>query len=470
MTEKENSRSSALDALRGYAIITMVLSATVAGSILPGWMYHCQEPPPGHVYDASLAGVTWVDLVFPAFLFAMGAAFPFSIGKRRERGASLLSLSGQIVWRAVQLTYFAILIQHFYPYVTSGGGPQSARHWLMALACFACMFAMFMRLPRRWPQWVRVAVPLVAFALGLVAMWVMPYPAGEHFDPHRSNIIILIMANVALWGGLLYLFTVGRERLRALLLLGVAALFLSSGVEGSWAQAVLKWTPVDWFYQPWMLKYLLIVIPAAYAGQMVRDSLSGLSSSRVPGAARAWTVLAVCVALVVCNLALLYTRQVLLNMLVSAALLAVGSLALRRGQGYVALWRGLFGLAAALLVLGLLMEPFEGGIKKDPPSFSYLLVMGALSCFLLIAFSVLCDAWRCRRGTRFLVMSGQNPMVAYVAGDLFVIPLMQLTGVWPLMAGLCTSPWPGFLHGVILTSLVVLVTMLFTRLGCLWRT
>lgn len=39
-------RASSLDALRGYAILTMVLSATVVYGILPAWMYHMQEPPP----------------------------------------------------------------------------------------------------------------------------------------------------------------------------------------------------------------------------------------------------------------------------------------------------------------------------------------------------------------------------------------------------------------------------------------
>lgn len=33
---KQNTRAHSLDALRGYAILTMVLSATVAGGILPG--------------------------------------------------------------------------------------------------------------------------------------------------------------------------------------------------------------------------------------------------------------------------------------------------------------------------------------------------------------------------------------------------------------------------------------------------
>ena len=468
-----NDRSLAIDALRGYAIITMVLSATVVGGILPGWMYHCQEPPPTHAYDATIAGVTWVDLVFPAFLFAMGAALPFSAGKRREQGASMWTLVGQIIGRAVLLTYFAILVQHFYPYVTSGG-EQTWRHWLMALACFAAMFAMFMRLPKRLPAWLRVTIQMSALVLGLVAMLAMRYPDGTGFDPHRSNIILLIMANVALWGSLLYLFTMGRERLRWVLLLMLAALFLSSTVKGSWAETALKWTPLDWFYQPWMLKYLFIVIPAAHAGELVRQSLGQSPSPQAPlkGGEKATSLLLVsCILLlIISNLALLYTRQVLLNMAVSAALLLVGWLVLRRGQGFVALWRGLFALGAALLVTGLLIEPFEGGIKKDPPAFSYLLVMGALSCFLLIAFSVVCDAWKCRRATRFLTMSGQNPMVAYVASDLCVIPLLQMTGIWPLFAIFAASPWLGFLQGVILTSLAVGVTMLFTRLGCLWRT
>ncbi len=34
------------DALRGYAIITMVLSGTIASGVLPGWMYHAQVGPP----------------------------------------------------------------------------------------------------------------------------------------------------------------------------------------------------------------------------------------------------------------------------------------------------------------------------------------------------------------------------------------------------------------------------------------
>ena len=128
-----NNRAYALDALRGYAIITMVLSATIVTQVLPGWMSHAQTPPPDHIFNPSLPGITWVDLVFPFFLFAMGAAFPFSIGKRAEKGDSKLKLIYEAVKRGVQLTFFAIFIQHFYPYVLSS--PQDIRAWLLAILC-----------------------------------------------------------------------------------------------------------------------------------------------------------------------------------------------------------------------------------------------------------------------------------------------------------------------------------------------
>ena len=128
-----NNRALALDALRGYAIITMVLSATIVTHVLPGWMSHAQTPPPDHAFNPMLPGITWVDLVFPFFLFAMGAAFPFSIGKRAEKGDSKLKLVYEAIKRGVQLTFFAIFIQHFYPYVLSS--PQDIRSWLLAILC-----------------------------------------------------------------------------------------------------------------------------------------------------------------------------------------------------------------------------------------------------------------------------------------------------------------------------------------------
>ena len=89
----------------------------------------------------------------------------------------------------------------------------------------------------------------------------------------------------------------------------------------------------------------------------------------------------------------------------------------------------------------------------------------------LMAFHVVCDYFGCRRSTAFLVMSGQNPMIAYVAGDLLVMPILNMCGVLaPFMALMGTNPWLGFLQGVVLTTLSLLVTMFFTRIKWYWRT
>ena len=70
-------RALTIDLLRGVAIIGMVLSGQILWNAeLPAWMFHAQVPPPEFRFDPTVPGITWVDLVFPFFLFSMGAAFP----------------------------------------------------------------------------------------------------------------------------------------------------------------------------------------------------------------------------------------------------------------------------------------------------------------------------------------------------------------------------------------------------------
>jgi predicted acyltransferase len=82
------SRSLPLDALRGLAILLMVFSGRIPFGVLPEWMYHAQVPPPAHVFNGAIPGITWVDLVFPFFLFAMGAAIPLALQTRLTQGHS----------------------------------------------------------------------------------------------------------------------------------------------------------------------------------------------------------------------------------------------------------------------------------------------------------------------------------------------------------------------------------------------
>lgn len=89
-------RAYAIDLLRGLAIVGMVLSGNFGWNpALPAWLFHAQVPPPDFTFDPSLPGITWVDLVFPFFLFSMGAAFPFSLGRKLDRGVRPPRSSGE---------------------------------------------------------------------------------------------------------------------------------------------------------------------------------------------------------------------------------------------------------------------------------------------------------------------------------------------------------------------------------------
>ncbi len=117
-----------MDALRGYAILTMVLSGSVAWGVLPGWMYHAQVGPRSNfVFDGSIYGITWVDLVFPFFLFAMGAAFPFSIGNKYRKGSSAENYIRQPFKR-----FPADFLRYFYSAYISVGSIFSSGCSLMA--------------------------------------------------------------------------------------------------------------------------------------------------------------------------------------------------------------------------------------------------------------------------------------------------------------------------------------------------
>lgn len=97
------SRIASIDALRGITIFTMIFVNDVAGVVgAPAWMQHY------YPYDAD--GMTFVDVVFPAFLFIVGMALPFSVGRRLDRGESLLSTWGHVLRRTFALLIIGIFM------------------------------------------------------------------------------------------------------------------------------------------------------------------------------------------------------------------------------------------------------------------------------------------------------------------------------------------------------------------------
>lgn len=465
-----DKRAYSLDALRGYAILTMILSATIAFGVLPGWMYHAQVPPPDHHFDPTVYGITWVDLVFPFFLFAMGAAFPFSIGKKLAKGISRVCLLKAALVRGMQLTFFAIYIQHLYPWTLSL--PQDNRAWLISLGGFVLLFPMFMRLPFKMPEWGHIAVKAGAFLSGALILVNLPYAGGREFSLGYSNIIILVLANMAVFGSYIYVLTWGRPRLCVAVLPFVMAVFLGSTTEGSWVKALYNYTPVPWMYHFYYLKYLFIVIPGIVAGEYLQEWMRQADSSKDGGRKYVPVCLIVLtLGLIAGNLCGLYARWLLVNLCMTVLLLVFGMLLLRKSAGdYERLWKKLFYTGGYLLLLGLFFEAFEGGIRKDHSTYSYYFVTSGLAFMALLFFNILCDYYPCRKALKFLIMAGQNPMIAYVSTSLVVMPLLGLLGIASYLELLDGNAWLGFLKGIVLTALSAGVAVLFTRIRWFWRT
>lgn len=417
-----NGRDAALDALRGLAVLGMVFSGSQGyGGALPDWMYHAQLPPPAHKFMPTLPGLTWVDLVFPMFLFALGAALPLAL-----RDASFGTAARTALRRFALLLFFALFTQQF---KTAHVSP-----WL-SLAAFLLLGLL---LVRRVP----LAVKLLAGAT-VAGLW-----AWVGIELKRHDIILVVLAGMAGIGTLLWAATrAGREHWRWWALPAVVAVMLAP--PEAWTRS-LQATPADWAWRFAFLKYLLIVVPGMAVGE-------ALARGEAPNRDRLLAALAVATVLV--NLTLLQARETALNAGLTAPLLAWGAVRAAREGGLAArAWP----LAAGLVLLGLLMEPLQGGIRKDPSTFSYQVLTAGLSALLLIALQAI-------RGIGLPAELGRNPLLAYVAGSLCVLPLLQLTGLQPWWSGLTGSAAEALLKGALLTGAVVVLTLAANRLGWIWR-
>ena len=607
----QKPRAHALDALRGYAIITMVLSAMEAFSVLPRWMYHAQVPPPDHVFDPTIYGITWVDIIFPFFLFSMGAAIPLSLGRQHAKGESIMKLTWKTVQRWVKLTFFAIFIIHAFPFML--GYEQEWMRYAMPIFFFILLCLMFMPNPFGLSPYKARAITWSAYLVAVGFMLLQPYAGGAPFRLTDSDCIMLILANVSLTGSIIYLLTIGHPLRRLALLPFLVALFMAAHTANSWPALLIHTSWLPWLYLPAYQVYLLIIIPGTVAGEWIaqwletmkaNDTSKGLVESYQKkneavlenvnplkggreavlengnplkggrGAvlengngvkndekvvlenenkvrtrseemkdkenALALPVALLSLALIIVNVVLLFGRHLVANLVATMVLTALTAWLLRsrREAGTTGVeaakqraasrdassqnaakqevssreassqeaakqevsnreaslqeaakqevynqktssipasptlhfWQRLSSAGAYLLLLGLCLESYEGGIRKDDVTLSYLFVTCGLAFYALLLLTVVCDHWHVRWLCAPLEMVGKNPMVAYVSASMVIIPVLILTHIYPYIDALSSQPLTGFLKGVLLTTLCMALTAWFTHKRWFWKT
>jgi heparan-alpha-glucosaminide N-acetyltransferase len=100
-------RIMSIDALRGLVMFMMIFVNDLAGApgkIVPDWMVHFSDRHSGG------SGMTFVDLVFPGFLFIVGMSIPFALGSRLARGEPLWKIVLHVITRTLALLAIGILM------------------------------------------------------------------------------------------------------------------------------------------------------------------------------------------------------------------------------------------------------------------------------------------------------------------------------------------------------------------------
>src|SRR5580765_358859 len=108
-----NQRILSVDAFRGITILAMIFVNELAGMRdIPSWMKHM---------PADADAMSFVDVVFPAFLFIVGMSIPFAINKRLAKGDGFFKLQEHILFRTLGL-----LVLGFFLVNAEGGYDESA--------------------------------------------------------------------------------------------------------------------------------------------------------------------------------------------------------------------------------------------------------------------------------------------------------------------------------------------------------
>ena len=174
-------RITSIDALRGLVMFTMIFVNDLAGApeeIVPNWMVHFSDRHHGG------SGMTFVDLVFPAFLFIVGMSIPFALGARLAKGEAVWKIIFHIAIRTLSLLLLGILMVNESPDSKTMG--WSATWWVALMYLSAIIAFCGIAAPKSFsqaPGKIRVwrTLNLLLRGLGFAALaWLALAFRGKH--------------------------------------------------------------------------------------------------------------------------------------------------------------------------------------------------------------------------------------------------------------------------------------------------
>lgn len=343
-------------------MFTMIFVNDLAGGgdAVPDWMSHFDERHHGG------SGMTFVDLVFPAFVFIVGMSIPFALGSRLNRGERIWKIAGHVLARTLALLAIGILM------VNGESGGTVLWGYTMFLSCILAFCTVSPRHPAANSAGFWKTFSLCLRLIGLAGMIYCAFTFTGHKGRH---IITLSPFHIhTSWYGILGLigwayvvaatvFLVFRTRTTALL--GCVALLLC-------------FYPADRhgaFDHFWFTEHVV-----GFA-----DTLGSHAAIAVAG------------------------------VLLASVLVAPDKRAHNARLNFTLLFS--LGFAAAALLLNGLY-----GISKDEATPSWCLWSCAIAAALWAGFYYVCDIAKMNFIAQPLAVAGQNVLLAYLLSEMLPNP------------------------------------------------
>jgi predicted acyltransferase len=225
------TRQRSIDAFRGLTFLVMVFVNQLHGvSGMPAWAKHM---------PADADAMSFVDVVFPAFLFIVGLSIPFALDQRLRRGDAGWTLQRHVLARALAL----IVMGYFMVNAESGFDER-----FMALPIALWALLSYLAFALLWGRFGRDAKPSPAGlrALGVLLLFVLAalYRGGadgrQTMTPQWWGILGLI-GWAYLVATLLYQLSRGRVATLLVLLAGCAAYYVVSHRTSGADNPVQRW-------------------------------------------------------------------------------------------------------------------------------------------------------------------------------------------------------------------------------------
>lgn len=230
-TPAKSVRIQSLDVFRGLTMLLMLWVNEYAGvKDLPHWMYHAAA-------QEDMMGFS--DIIFPAFLFAMGMAVPFAVQNRLKKGDSLLQVSLHILLRTVALVVMGLFTVNKGAYDPVASGIPSPWYSLLMVAGFFLVWNLYPKVSDA-RRYLFAGMKIAGIALLIYLLVIFVPKEGQSFGTKWWGILGLIGWSY-LGTSLIYLATRSdlRKAIAAFLLLTACCLLTFAGVfRGTWAEYI----------------------------------------------------------------------------------------------------------------------------------------------------------------------------------------------------------------------------------------